>query len=771
MLATCRVVLVAILLAAQPALAAAQGHVIPRPCPAPRCVPPPCQQPRCDRPPSEWIERTRSDVRATLRGRVLSVEVREKFVNRGGALGEADYVFPLPRDAAFRDLALTIGGEPVTGEVMDASKARAIYEAIVRQQRDPALVEWMGHGMLRARVFPLPPGEEREVTVRFDAVVPLEGDALRIGYVTARAPSSGALQVHDDGPRPGGVQRSPAGGATSFVLEYNHSEFPRSPFSPTHRLDVRDDGERRRVHASGSAREVVLLVPAGARRAGSTGVLAHRPEPDEAGYLMLTVTPPDIRSASLPRDLTFVVDVSGSMRGEKIEQARAAGERLLETLRPQDRFRIVAFSTDVSSFRPNFAPATPATVHEARSFLRGLTASGGTNISGAMDEALDVPSPADRLPLVLLLTDGAPTVGERNADAIAERTAAARGRARVFTIGLGSDVNSALVERLALQAQGTPYFITPSENVERTVAALGSRLTNPVLTDVTVSAQGVRLSGVLPSGEQDLYAGQELVLLARWEGGGERDAEIRIQGMGANGVVSWSTRVRLPARSRDHAFVGRLWATRRVGWLSAERRLRGPSAELDEEIRELGTRFGIPTELTSYLVLEPGMERLANQSVSAPPPASAPGSVRLMGSTGRASGASAADMSATTVTSSEAEFRKARHAAEQRSVVSAEQLDDRVAKDVEVVVVAGHTMRRQPDGRWIDARSDAGLPRIQVRAYSAAWFEVAERLPELGPVLALGERVEVVLSGVVLVVGKSGLEQLGRSEWSRLTGQ
>src|SRR5690606_34626016 len=418
-----RTILATLILLAPSALAGAQGRVIPRPCPVPRCEPVPCPPPRCERPPAEWVERTWSEVRATLKGRVLSVEVREKFVNRGGALGEADYVFPLPRDAAFRDLALTIGGEQVTGEVMDAGKARSIYEAIVRQQRDPALVEWIGQGMLRARIFPLPPGEEREVTVRFDAVIPLEGDALRIGYVTARAGSAGQSQPDDAAPRAGSVRRAPAGGATSFVLSYDRSEFPRAPFSPTHRLEVDDRGDRRTVQASGAGREVVILLPAGERRAGSTGVLAHRPEANEAGYMLLTLTPPAIRTSSMPRDLTFVVDVSGSMSGAKIAQARAAGERLLDTLHPEDRFRIVAFSTDVQSFRPDFARATAANVREARGFLQELQAKGGTNISGAMDEALDVASPAGRLPLVLLLTDGEPTVGIRNPDAIAERSA------------------------------------------------------------------------------------------------------------------------------------------------------------------------------------------------------------------------------------------------------------------------------------------------------------------------------------------------------------
>src|SRR5262245_10336134 len=209
----------------------AQGWIIPRPCGiAPR--------PMDERIPSTVpirdcrsnIARTRSDVRVELSDRVLRYEVEERFINRGGTVGEADYLFPLPNNAAFQDLKLSINGELVSGETMSADTARRIYENIVRAQRDPALVEWMGHGLLRARIFPLNPGEEKRIVVRFQSVAPREGDALRIDYFrgAARGPST----VAD-------------GGTSSFTLSYGQAPELGAPYSPTHSLDFSNrDGRR-----------------------------------------------------------------------------------------------------------------------------------------------------------------------------------------------------------------------------------------------------------------------------------------------------------------------------------------------------------------------------------------------------------------------------------------------------------------------------------------------------------------------------------------------
>src|SRR5512141_2547824 len=161
-----------------PALAEAQGSLIPRP-------------------GGSSVVKTSSRVSAELVDRVLRYEVTETFLNRGGRVGEADYIFPLPKGAAFQDLKLSINGEMVSGETLNAGQARAIYEQIVRQQRDPALVEWMGYGMLRARIFPIAPGEEKKVVVRFQMVAEREGDALRIDYAQGRQASGGIARLTD----------------------------------------------------------------------------------------------------------------------------------------------------------------------------------------------------------------------------------------------------------------------------------------------------------------------------------------------------------------------------------------------------------------------------------------------------------------------------------------------------------------------------------------------------------------------------------------------
>ncbi|NUQ19553.1 MAG: VWA domain-containing protein, partial [Gemmatimonadaceae bacterium] len=595
-----RLVLVLSLALALPAALGAQGTIIPRPCLPIR----PCPA------PMPWgVERTASNVRVTLQDRVLHYEVEERFVNRGGGIAEADYVFPLPDDAAFQDLKLSIDGELVAGETMSADKARGIYEEIVRRQRDPALVEWMGQGMLRARIFPIRAGEEKRVVVRFDAIARREGDALRVDYrrgaPDARAVPPVRIMPVDDatsGVRSGDAARDRE--SETFSLAIPDDGRYGDPYSPTHRLVKRSGNGRITVEAEGSTREVTVLVPLRQSNEPAVTMLAHATS-DEERFALITLTPPARIVRHTPRDVTLVLDVSGSMSGRKLEQAKAAGRQVLGTLGESDRFRLIDFSTDVRTFRDEFVAATPANLRAAQRYLDELEAEGSTNIAGALDAALEPETPAGRLPLVLFLTDGAPTVGETRPEAIAERAAKERGRARVFTFGVGADVNAALVERLALEAHGTASFVRPNEDVEHAVGVVASRLTDPVVTDLRVRAEGVKLDRVLPAGPIDLFAGQDLVLLARYEGDGQ--ATIHFTGTSAAGPVEWTERVEFPDRERGNAFVPRLWATQRVGWLAAEKRRVGASREIDDEIRALGERYAIPTEFTSYLVQEPGM--------------------------------------------------------------------------------------------------------------------------------------------------------------------
>lgn len=709
--------------------------------------------------PLPGVVRQSSDVRVALVDRVLRYEITETFVNRGSRVGEADYMFPLPKGAAFQDLKLEINGEMVSGETMSADRARGIYEEIVRRQRDPALLEWMGYGLLRARIFPIAPGEAKKVVVRFQTVAPREGDALRVDYFRGlRTNQAGVSQIPE--------------GRTSFVLTYPNDPMYGTAYSPTHSIfepryssDDAGDGVGDRSFASsyrGSMRrfeirdasgEVTLLIPIRRSTNAAITMLANAPGNDD-GFALITLAPPAVRPRAVPRDLTFVIDVSGSMSGQKIEQARAAGKQILGTLSPMDRFRLIDFSSDVRTFRDGFSSATRENIRAAERYLDQLDAEGSTNISGALDEALSSPIQSGRLPIVLFLTDGQPTVGERDPSVIASNVARHRESRRVFTFGVGADLNVSLIEQLALEGRGTASFVRPEESVERAVGVVASRLTSPLVTDVRIHSDGVRLLKMHPSGPVDIFAGEDLVVLARYDGSG--NAVIRFDGQTTSGPVTWSSRVNFPDRSRENPFVARLWATQRVGYLSAEKRKYGGSHEIDDEIRDLGERFGIPTEFSSYLVVEPGTLR-----------------GRVMSATGMqldnivVTGAGTSRVSAPT--SAPVQFEAAKTAAAQRGVTNMAMADSAsgVRQDANVRHIGNLTFVLR-DSVWTDVRYTKSRPVLHVKPFSDAYFRLLELQPDLRDAFTIGERAIIAGRSMAIELTPAGEDRLADKDLAML---
>lgn len=722
--------------------AAAQGVLIDR-----RCITPPPRPMELPtaicRPGEQSVVRTRTDVRVRMTDRVLRYEVEETFVNRGGRIGEADYVFPLPKNAAFQDLQLEIDGELVAGETYGADEARRMYEDIVRSQRDPALVEWMGLGMLRTRIFPINPGQTRRVVIRFQSVATREGDALRVDYFGGTRAEPGRAQSADNSP-------------VHLTLEYPDRDGYGRAYSPTHGVDISDRGRNYEVRVRGDARDATILIPVARANAAAISVLTNAPGREE-GFAMITITPPD-RDASntTARDVTLVLDVSGSMQGQKMTQARAAGHQLLETLRPNDRFRLIDFSTDVNTFRDDFVLATTENLRAARRYLDGLDAQGSTNIEAALREAMRIEPTQGRLPLVLFVTDGAPTVGERDPQRLADlaRRDSRGQRARVFSFGVGADVNVTLLEQLALEGRGTSQFVRPEESVERSVSLVASRLVDPLLTDVRVrTSGGISLNRMLPAAGADVFAGQDLVVFARYRGDGQ--GTVTVEGFQNGRRVEWTTNIDFPERANDNAFVARLWAAQRIGFLSAERRRNGGTPEIDTEIRTLGERFSIPTEFTSYFVKEPGM--------------AGPPSVRPQ--VGNASGGGVGRLlSGTSATASApAQFEAARAAADQRAMKSTVALDSSMSlNDAKQRRAAGRVMRLE-NGIWTDGRAKGSNREVTVKTYSKAYFDLLKQIPELAKLAGVGEQVTVVGRGVVVNIRSgTGSELLTEPELKRI---
>ncbi|MEX2611712.1 MAG: VIT and VWA domain-containing protein, partial [Gemmatimonadota bacterium] len=563
------------LVLAAPAAAHAQGWIEPRPLPVPFA--------------ESAVTKLRTSVAVRVVDRIAHVEVEEWFRNDGRvAMGEGDYLYPLPGEAVFSNFSLYQGDQELTGETMDAATARGIYEEIVRRKKDPALIELVGHGLLRARVFPIAAGETRRITLRYTQVLPRAGDALHYRYA---AGGRNAQVPTWNGAETGGAPRPERADAPiSFRLVAEEGARFRDAFSPTHTVRSNRVDGRLEVTPEGSLTgDLAVFLPLAGAPVGIT-LATHRPS-SEPGYFMLTLSPEQLEAARVPRDVTAVVDVSGSMSGEKLEQTRGALRQLLGTLDTSDRLRLIAFSNSVSVWRSDWTPASREHLAEARRWVDALAANGGTNIAGALEEAFRAASAPERLPMVVFMTDGLPSVGEQDPARIAAAAEAARGRARVFAFGVGYDVNTLLLDGLGAAGRGSAQYVQPGENVEQAIGLLAARIRLPVLTDLALTQTPVRISEVYPSRLPDLFAGEELVVFGRYEHGGS-DGRIVVTGERNGRTERYTTAAAFAEHTTEDDFIPRLWASRKLGELTRTIRLEGATPELVEEVRSTALRYG-----------------------------------------------------------------------------------------------------------------------------------------------------------------------------------
>jgi Ca-activated chloride channel family protein len=670
----------------------------------------------------DGVQKVRTAVSVEVTGRVARVEVEEWFRNNGGGLGESDYLYPLPSGAVFNNFSLFQGDKELRGETMTAEQARAIYENIVRQKKDPALIELAGHGLLRSRVFPIASGETRKITLRYTQVLGRAGEALQFKYA-AGIRHMGTFSGPRPQPRDVAMPVTRDAAPLSFTMTVTDGASYGAPFSPTHELRVQRSNGRLTVRPDSELHgDLEVFLPITRGLVGMT-VVSHRPS-SEPGFFMLTLSPGNVDAPPVARDVTVVVDVSGSMSGEKMMQARNAIHALLQSLNQNDRVRLIAFSDQVRSYAPEWTAATPQNLRAARTWVDRLHAEGGTNISGALKEAFEATSPDSRLPFVLFITDGLPSVGEQNPERIAQRVEQTRGRTRVFAFGVGYDVNTYLLDRLSAAARGSTQYVQPSEDVERAIARLAQKIQRPVLTDLRIANAPGRIEEVFPEQLPDLFADEELVIFGRYEGRGDLRAPITVTGRRAGRTETFNTNVVLPAHEPDNEFMPKLWAARKVGTLARQLKLEGNNPALLEELRETALRYGIITEYTSYLVQEemPQANPVAIGRVGGrgtPPPA-APVPVATSGQ--------GAVMKAESM----------RRAREARSSA------DLALQSAEVDAASSNRNQRSVGGRtfenrgnvWTDIRLPSKTEVVNVEPFSNAYFAMLRALPELKPIWA-----------------------------------
>jgi len=537
-------------------------------------------------------------VEARVDGQKARVRVDQEFLNLGHGPLEAEYVFPLPVGAMVEGVTLMVDGKPMEGRLLRADEARRIYDEIVRRQKDPALVEYVGRDFFRASIFPIPGGGTRQLVLQYEHLLVKDGETVEFLY---------PLNTEKFSARPLRDVR--------VAVDVTSATGVGAVYSPTHDVVVtRPDGRSAKIlfEAKEVRPETDFLVYWGEAK-GDVGaaLLTHWPRGEDRGYFLLLASPTlsdDARAVARSKDVTLCVDVSGSMAGVKMEQTRAALKQVVAGLNDGDAFNLIAYSNGVIPLWDAPKRVTPDTRKEAMDFVETLRAMGGTNIDGALQLALRQP-PTDGLPrLVLFLTDGRPTMGETtDTDEIVKRAAALNkdGKVRIFTYGVGVDVNALLLDRLALGNHGVPTYVRPAEDVERKVASMYDKMRFPILTDVRVDFGGISPSEVLPGSAPDLFRGGQIVLAGRYRKGGPADVVIS----GRDGEEGREFHYKMSAGAEGQGlrddFPARVWAVRRIAELIDQIRIsKRQDRELVDEIVRLSTRFGIMTEYTSFLADE-----------------------------------------------------------------------------------------------------------------------------------------------------------------------
>lgn len=541
-------------------------------------------------------------IESKVTDQIAKVQVTQQFVNTGSQQMEVSFVFPLPYDGAVDRMTFLVDGKEYEAKLMDAKAARGIYESHVRANRDPALLEWMGNGLFKTSVFPVPAGATRTVTMRFSQLLRKERQLTDFLYPLAAA-------------------RYTSQPIEKLILDTSieSSVEIKNVYSPTYAVNVqRPDSKHAIVKYEASnvvpTSDFRLLYDVGDAKVGAS-VIAYRPDQGDDGYFVLLASP-EIKAATADRPkktVVLVVDKSGSMTGPKIDQAKEALRFVINNLREGDMFNIVAYDSAVESFRPELQTYNDEMRKAALGFIEGLYAGGSTNIDGALSTALSMIKDNSRPNYVLFMTDGQPTVGEKNEQKIAANATKANvHRARIINFGVGYDLNSRLLDRLARSNFGTSEYVRPDEQIEGAVGRLYARVSSPVMTEVSVNIDvegsavesGPTATRIYPRNIHDLFEGEQLVLVGRYKRAGA--AKVTLTGKIGNEKMSFDFPANLVSHSGDQSFffVEKLWATRRIGEIIDELDLTGQNEELIKELVALSTKHGILTPYTAFLADE-----------------------------------------------------------------------------------------------------------------------------------------------------------------------
>lgn len=531
-------------------------------------------------------------VEVKINGNIAETFIDQEFFNPSNLRLEGYYIFPIPENAAIKDFSMIINGKEMHAELMDATKARQIYEDIVRKIKDPALLEYTNRGIFKVRIFPIEPQSNKKVSISYREV--LDSDNGMYEYVYP-------LNTEKFSAKP--VRN------ISVKVELKTNNEIKNIYSPTHSVDIVNKNNHT---ATISFEEENTKPDIDFELYYSTGnddiglsLLTYKTG-GEDGYFFLTASPSFTvdKKQIEPKDLIFVLDVSGSMAGDKLKQAKQALLYCVNNLNIGDGFDIIRFSTEAYPLYGKIVNADETNIKKAVKFIEDLKAVGGTNIGEALNMALNEKGNNNRTQLVVFITDGKPTIGETNDENLLKKIENLNSdNRRIFTFGVGNEINTHLMDKITELTNAYRTYISEDEDIEVKISNFYDKVQSPVLTNLSLSFNGeIKIYQTYPSKLPDLFRGSGLTIFGRYTGSGS--SVITLNGKLKDERKSFSLNADFSKDNDEYDFIPPLWASRRIGYLLDQIRLNGDDKELIDEITQLARKHGIVTPYTSYLIME-----------------------------------------------------------------------------------------------------------------------------------------------------------------------
>lgn len=693
--------------------------VIPRPHPLPNPFP---------------LEVVYHNVEVKIDGQSAVTRIEQSFYNPSNFQLEGYYIFPVPKGAVINNFTMVINGKETKAELLDSDKARKIYEDIVRQMRDPALLEYSEQNIFKLRIFPIEPRSEKKISISYTQL--LESDNNLIEYIYP-------LNTEKFSAKP--LKN------VSVKIDLKSDNKLKNIYCPTHEVDIVNKSDNHSVisYEAENIRPDTDFKLYFSKNQSVVGLsLLTYKSGNKDGYFMLNASPSiQIDKNNIEnKDITFILDVSGSMSGEKLEQAKKALLYCINNLNEGDHFNIIRFSTEAYSLFKNLENVDKQKMSEAKSFINDLQAIGGTNIEEAFNLAFKNYQQSSRTHFVVFLTDGKPTIGEMNEDKLVKRILNSnKTNSRIFTFGVGNEINTHLLDKLTDATKAWRTYVSDEEDIEIKVSNFYDKIQSPVLSNLKLDFENIDIYQTYPKDLPDLFKGSNMIVFGRYKGNG--NSTIKLTGMLNGEKKIFRLNNKFTNDRSEYNFIPPLWASRRIGYLLDLIRLNGEDKELVEEVTTLAREHGIITPYTSYLIMEDEEIRIRGgrlvdgfQTLPPRPELKKENEAdyfRMKDKSGKGSVEVSEEFQSL---NSATNYRQTQQGNERMYYTDSDGKRKNVTQQVKNVL--GRAVYQQ-DNYWVDSelQNQSNKKKVRVQFNSDEYFKLLNKEPETAQFLALGQNV------------------------------